>query len=234
MNLFGSVTNNGTVNIEIGRTAYFFGNVDGSGTYTGAGTAEFLANFSPGSSPASVSSAGNLKLDASAKLVIELGGTEPGTQFDQVHVGGQLALGGALMVSLINDFHPAARISFDILDWGSLAGAFSSIQLPTLADGLIWDTSQLYSAGVILVDLPGIPGDFNLDHVVDAADFVTWRKGLGTIYTTADYDVWRAHFGQTAGGGLGANFSGAEMPEPSGWTILLATSVALPFVRRRS
>ena len=41
-----------------------------------------------------------------------------------------------------------------------------------------------------------IPGDFNGNGVVDAADYVAWRKGLGTLYTQNDYNVWRAHFGQ--------------------------------------
>ena len=46
---------------------------------------------------------------------------------------------------------------------------------------------------------PTLAGDFNEDGVVDAADYVVWRKGLGTTYTQKDYDTWRAHFGQTAG-----------------------------------
>ena len=43
---------------------------------------------------------------------------------------------------------------------------------------------------------PGIPGDFNFDGFVDAADYVTWRKTDGT---PAGYNVWRTHFGQPAG-----------------------------------
>src|SRR5262249_15044183 len=42
-----------------------------------------------------------------------------------------------------------------------------------------------------------LPGDFNYDGTVDAADYVVWRKGLGTTYTQSDYDTWRSHFGQT-------------------------------------
>jgi hypothetical protein len=66
-------------------------------------------------------------------------------------------------------------------------------------------------------------GDYNQNSVVDAADYVLWRKKLGTTgvapYSgtdgsgngnvgSEDYDVWRAHFGQSlpppgAGSGLG-------------------------------
>jgi hypothetical protein len=44
-------------------------------------------------------------------------------------------------------------------------------------------------------------GDYNHNGFVDATDYVVWRKGLGTTYIQNDYDVWRAHFGQTAGSG---------------------------------
>ena len=44
------------------------------------------------------------------------------------------------------------------------------------------------------------PGDYNHNGVVDAGDYVAWRKGLGTTFTQSDYGVWRAHFGQVAGG----------------------------------
>ncbi len=54
-------------------------------------------------------------------------------------------------------------------------------------------------------------GDYNRDGVVDAGDYVVWRKYFGTDYdlfnedptatpgkvTEEDYDVWRAHYGDT-------------------------------------
>jgi PEP-CTERM motif len=109
----------------------------------------------------------------------------------------------------------------DILDWSSLAGRFSSINLPTLAD-LTWSISRLYTMGVISV---GLAGDHN-NGIVDAADYVVWRKGLGTTYTQTDYDVWRAHFGQTAGSGSGANASIA-VPEPATFVLFLVGLLAM-------
>ncbi len=93
--MLGTVTNNGTVNIPGGRTLYFFNNVNGAEVYTGAGMTDYLATFSPGNSPASVNFAGGVTLGGAASLVMELGGTTPGTQFDQVHVGGTFSLGGS-------------------------------------------------------------------------------------------------------------------------------------------
>jgi hypothetical protein len=84
---------------------------------------------------------------------------------------------------------------------------------------------------------PGlVPGDFNGDLVVDAADYVAWRQDLGTTFTPEDYAVWRADFGDAANGtGSG---SGAQQqstaPEPASTAIAAAgfSIVALRWRRR--
>jgi uncharacterized membrane protein len=74
-------------------------------------------------------------------------------------------------------------------------------------------------AFVIYLDsLAPLAGDFNADGTVNAADYVVWRNGLGTTHTQADYDLWHAHFGQTAGtsgatAGLTSS-ANAAVPEP--------------------
>jgi hypothetical protein len=66
-----------------------------------------------------------------------------------------------------------------------------------------------------------VPGDYNHKGVVDAADYVVWRKGLGTIYTQSDYSVWLANFGRgTAGSGSGSIASTA-VPEPTSLVLLM-------------
>ncbi len=86
-----------------------------------------------------------------------------------------------------------------------------------------------------------LPGDYNHNGVVDAADYIVWRKGLGTTYTQSDYEVWRAHFGQTAGSGTAlpsAESLPVAVPEPSalvllsfGLAALVATRPARPTQR---
>jgi hypothetical protein len=80
-----------------------------------------------------------------------------------------------------------------------------------------------------------IPGDFNADNVVDMADFVKWRKGLDTIYALSDYDVWRAHYGESIGGASGSgSLAVGAIPEPATSTLLiLAAGVAAVRRRRR-
>ena len=80
----------------------------------------------------------------------------------------------------------------------------------------------------------GLLGDFNTDGRVDAADYVVWRKELGTTYTQTDYDVWRAHFGQSApgaGSGSGA-IANSAVPEPT--TLALLMFAAASWCLRRS
>jgi hypothetical protein len=81
----------------------------------------------------------------------------------------------------------------------------------------MWNASQLYVNGILSVN---IAGDYNSNGIVDAADYVVWRKGLGTIYTQNDYNVWRAHFGQPAGSGAGA-ITDSAVPEPTTLVLLM-------------
>jgi hypothetical protein len=83
-------------------------------------------------------------------LTMELGGTTPGTGHDHLNVTGTATLGGTLHVLLINEFTPALGNSFNLFD-GTTTGGFSTVTLPPLAEGLVWNTSQLASAGVIAI-----------------------------------------------------------------------------------
>ena len=61
--------------------------------------------------------------------------------------------------------------------------------------------------GAVEVQANPLPGDYNYNHVVDAADYVLWRKTLGPTtdfradgdgdrsVTSLDVDFWRARFG---------------------------------------
>jgi hypothetical protein len=77
-----------------------------------------------------------------------------------------------------------------------------------------------------LLAAPGVPGDYNGNGTVDAADYVLWREGgplqnevdtPGTV-NAADYTEWRARFGNPGGGsGLAS-----AVPEPGSWALLLS------------
>jgi formylglycine-generating enzyme required for sulfatase activity len=102
--------------------------------------------------------------------------------------------------------------------WESLAIAIRGNGLGQIigSGGLISLASQPFLLKPIEAELPG---DFNHDGSVDAADYVAWRKGLGTIYTQDDYNDWLANFGVTLGSGAGGNGSDHAtspiVPEPA-------------------
>jgi hypothetical protein len=82
---------------------------------------------------------------------------------------------------------------------------------------------------------PGaVRGNFNGDFVVDAADYVAWRKNSQGVYTHDDYNVWRAHYGAAAGPGAGASsLIHSGVPEPASLVILAALSFGVYSARRR-
>jgi hypothetical protein len=67
----------------------------------------------------------------------------------------------------------------------------------------------------IIPGLPPLPGDFNNDGAVNAADYVVWRKADGT---QSGYNTWRSYFDQTDGAGAGLPSTeplSAAVPEPT-------------------
>ena len=104
----------------------------------------------------------------------------------------------------------------------------------------------LPSQGVVLFESFGLPGDYNGNGTVDAADYVVWRKSFGqpvTPFSGADgdgsgmvddddYAFWRARFGNTLPGAGAAVESGA-VPEPAAAALaLLACALAVLAPRR--
>jgi hypothetical protein len=103
-------------------------------------------------------------------------------------------------------------------------------------------------ASATLVAPPtGLPGDFNDDDVVDAADYVVWRKNLGTnvdlsgngdetgasagVVDQADFELWRGKFGDTPGSGSGVT---AGVPEPASALSLAMAWLFFGSMPRRS
>jgi GH35 family endo-1,4-beta-xylanase len=92
----------------------------------------------------------------------------------------------------------------------------------------------------LVIPVPILPGDYNDDGVVGAADYIVWRNNHGTDavlpndttpgdVSTADYSVWVANHGSSAGGSV----SGQAVPEPAGATVLAVVAAILISVRRR-
>ncbi|QDU89528.1 hypothetical protein Pla175_29200 [Pirellulimonas nuda] len=87
----------------------------------------------------------------------------------------------------------------------------------------------------------GLPGDFNGDGSVDAADYTVWRDALGTtaslggngdetggsanLVDAADYALWKQSFGASLSVGPAAT-AAAGVPEPSSLLVCLLAGAA--------
>ncbi|MCG3126747.1 MAG: hypothetical protein CHACPFDD_01601 [Phycisphaerae bacterium] len=82
--------------------------------------------------------AGQYTQTAAGTLRIEIAGTTPGTQHDQLVVTGVATLGGTLRVSLVGGFAPAIGDSFTILTTLLVDGEFDAKVLPRLPADRRW------------------------------------------------------------------------------------------------
>ncbi len=173
----------------------------------------------PGEGLAMLSIRDDFQQLASGRLQMEIAGGENPAN-DVLAVDGLATLAGTLEATLIGAEPLSLHDTFTLLTAsGGIVGVFDQLMLPTLADDLFWYVQ--YSAGEVRATVEAvIPGDFNRDGSVNAADYVTWRKNGGT---QAEFDDWRANFGNSVGGG---STSRATAPEPATvWMLLWAITV---------
>jgi len=175
----GTLSMNGTmtgpVEVKAGAT------LQGTGTFGGNVTVDAGGTLSPGNSPGLLT-VGSLTLGSGSQFNVELGGTARGSQYDAVDSTGSVSLGGALNILLVNGFVPALGNSFDILHGGSESGAFSSVNLPALFSQMAWNTTKLYSTGVLtVIDGNYLPGDVDRDSHVTAADVSALMSALSDL-----------------------------------------------------
>ncbi|QDT69341.1 hypothetical protein MalM25_22770 [Planctomycetes bacterium MalM25] len=83
--------------------------------------------------------------------------------------------------------------------------------------------SNVFDGEVVVGEL--LPGDFNLDGVVDAADYTVFRDNVSGLFTPADYTTWANNYGAT----LAA--PAVAVPEPA--TLVIVVSAVILGCRRR-
>lgn len=110
-----------------------------------------------------------------------------------------------------------------------VSSATTDVSDPPVPGDRYWLVTSLDLVG------PSLPGDYNGDGFVDAADYTVWRDTDGTLVTFAyegadgdgsglidagDYAVWADNYG--------AGVAPTAVPEPTAAVLLLAITVALP------
>jgi hypothetical protein len=125
-------------------------------------------------------------------------------------------------------------VGFDTSSIGSKSGTIT-----------VTSTNQGIPVGTINIPvsfLVVLPGDYNGDGVVDAGDYVVWRKNSGLTggasyangdgnrdgnVTQTDYTIWRSHFGQTASGAGSSAGLASTVPEPSSLALAVFATCLL-------
>jgi hypothetical protein len=117
------------------------------------------------------------------------------------------------------------KVPLDAMISGVPAFTDGMFDLALWADSSLGDISQRIS--YTLAEPPaGLPGDFNRDNKVDAADYVVWRKTNDPI---DGYNVWVENFGR-----MGAGAGSAAVPEPTSACLLIAAALVLVRVHSRA
>lgn len=240
-NTAGSATGTGSV------TVFSTGRLDGNGAMSGQVIVSNGALLAPGATLGSLD-VGSLVLGSGSRAQFQLDLSQPVVKHDSVAVTGNANFeGGDLELQFLNFSFPMAGQSFSLLSASSITGAFANVasgqRLNTLEGGgsflVQYGPGSSFNPNEIVISdfLPAtvdLPGDYNEDGEVNAADYVTWRMHAGTAFDLqnrnpllagnigpADYQFWIDNFGAVAGTG---SISTATVPEPA---CVIAWSLAI-------
>ena len=149
----GGLTKNGTgtlrlngINTYTGTTVVNAGTLGGTGTIAGPVAVGGSATLAPGASIGTLTVNSSVTLGGTTLMEISKDGGVPAS--DLLTVSGNLAYSGALTVVITGTNRLAFNDTFNLFDWGTRSGSFSSLNLPA---GYLWDTSQLSVDGTIRV-----------------------------------------------------------------------------------
>lgn len=219
---------------------------------TGLVGADFLnhGTIGPGSSPGTITVDGNFTQSAEGMTILEIGGTIPDEQYDQLVVTGDAQIGGTVVLQFIDGFAPTAGQEFgSLLGVGGAADvADATFLVQNLASGFEFDVTPMAS-GFMLTALndgtfrQAVEGDYNNSGLVEQGDLdlvlLNWGADaapvpagwinhlpLGTIDQN-ELDAVLLHWGDQ-----GAATAAASVPEPSSLLLVAAGGLLLLLAAR--
>jgi hypothetical protein len=161
----------------------------------------------------------------------QVGGTGDGLDFDTGPPGGNTTPPTSTVMPILT------RLNEDTLVFSGGTQGSSAQQYQFRID--VSDLTSRNGTFTLRQQTVTVPGDYNGNGAVDAADYVSWRNGgpllnevdtPGTV-NVADYTAWRARFGNTAGSGFGVG-TNAAVPEPATLVMVVVAAAAVSFRRR--
>jgi fibronectin-binding autotransporter adhesin len=149
----GAVYLNGA-NTYTGPTLVNVGTLGGTGTILGPVTVASGATLAPGDSVGTLTVNNNVTLGGTIVMELSRNGGVPAS--DLLAVSGNLAFGGTLTIVVTGTNALAFNDTFNLFDWGTRSGSFTTINLPAAYS---LDLSQLNVNGTIRVI--GVPPRIN-------------------------------------------------------------------------
>ena len=232
----GILTLNGSFRTAGGTLQAQGGTIRGNGSL-GGHFSNVSSAVAPGEGTGVLTVQGFFSQFNSGTLQMEIGGTTPGTEHDQL-VANSLQFGGKLEIDLVDGFVPSPGDQFVLFESHSTFGNFTSLQLPV---GIKWDTTNLRADGILAVVNPIIlDGDYNGTNEVNIYDLnqVLFYWGTSEASLPPSWIQQRPVPGQSVGlvelnkvlFNWGATSSATvTIPEPSSCLLLaLATTLMLP------
>jgi virginiamycin B lyase len=151
----------------------------------------------------------------------------------------------------LSDFGGNSLVRFDPVseefDPFPLPSSPSNVRQILGRPGEVWGAESAADQLVVIRILPDeLPGDYNQDGTVDAADYVVWRSTLDQTGTdlaadgndngavdAADYQVWGANFGRAVGGSSAAADLADNVSVPEPHSLCLLSLAVLIVISRR-
>jgi uncharacterized repeat protein (TIGR01451 family) len=165
--------------LQTGTLSLNGGTLVGNGTIAGA--VDNHAIVAPGASPGTLTISGDYVQASDGELDIQIGGTTPGTDYDQLLVSGNVTLAGTLSVSHINSFVPATGNTFQILTYG---GRPNSTAFATI-NGLDYGSGNTLVPTYGASDLQLVTNSVQADLVASVSAPVLVTNGTTFAYTVS-------------------------------------------------
>ena len=126
----------------------------------------------------------------------------------------------------------ACSAEFEIATAAAVSGAFTGLGegdlVGTFGDMELFITYAAGDGNDIALFTANLPGDYNGDGVVDAADYTVWRDGDSPDSSQAGYDLWSDNYGASLNP---SGITSTTVPEPSA-AFLLAMGLLTRTTRR--
>jgi autotransporter-associated beta strand protein len=133
-------------NVAGAMTVASGGTLQGNGTISGATTVN--GNLKPGNSPGLLTFADSLTLGSTANTIMEITGANSsgtrGATYDAVNVTNALTYGGTLALDFATLFTQGGNYAFNLFDFGSTSGNFTSVSLAGAYSGNFTNNSGIW------------------------------------------------------------------------------------------